>query len=290
MKPRRKKEKPTATEVASGTAECENKDHEDASSSSRHEKAGREAASMAKTARRPGKAGGSVPPEDSGLGGPIHGVRERTGEYGPPEDSSERAEDEAGQLGSTRYFETSEGSLSYSQVSERLAVALTVILKRIVETPSGSFQITPDWLCSQHRGLAGELFPDWAGRYRDREVQVGEHTPPPFYEVPMLVRLFCDDLTERLRHLDLGTLGGIADLLAWADWRFQWIHPFRDFNGRIGRVLLVALIHQMGLPAMDTVQTEPHARRQYLQALQAADNGDLGPLTDLWARRIAGAL
>jgi Fic family protein len=106
----------------------------------------------------------------------------------------------------------------------------------------------------------------------------------------MLVRLFCDDFTERLRHSDWGTLGAIADLLAWADWRFQWIHPFRDFNGRIGRVLLVALIHLMGLPPVDTVRTEPGPRRRYLDALHAADNGDLEPLTDLWARRIAEAI
>jgi Fic family protein len=171
-----------------------------------------------------------------------------------------------------------------------LAVALTGILKRIIETPPESLLITPEWLCSQHRDLAAGLFPQWAGRYRDREVQIGGHTPPPLYEVPVLVRLFCDDLAERLRHLGAGTLGGIADLLAWADWRFQWIHPFRDFNGRIGRVLLVALIHRTGLPPMDTVQTEPNARRQYLHALQAADNGDLGPLTDIWACRIAEML
>ena len=78
------------TAVASKTAECENTNYEDASSSSRHEKAGRQAASVTKTERRSGKAGGPVPAEDSGLGGPAHGVRERTGEYGPPEDPSEK--------------------------------------------------------------------------------------------------------------------------------------------------------------------------------------------------------
>jgi len=106
----------------------------------------------------------------------------------------------------------------------------------------------------------------------------------------VLVRLFCDDLAERLRHLGAGTLGGIADLLAWADWRFQWIHPFMDFNWRIGRILLVALIHRIGLPPLDTVQPAPDARRQYLHALQAADDGNLGPLKDIWTHRIAETL
>jgi hypothetical protein len=156
--------------------------------------------------------------------------------YGPPEDSPEKSEDDSAQLGSTRFFDTAEGRKSYTEVAERLAVSLAGILQRIVESTSESLAITPEWLCHQHRVLAGDLFPDWA------------------------------------------------------DWRFQWIHPFRDFNGRIGRVLLVALIHRMGLPPMDTIQTESDTRHQYLEALRAADNGNLQPLTILWMQRIAEAL
>jgi hypothetical protein len=51
------------------------------------------------------------------------------------------------------------------------------------------------------------------------------------------MRQFCDDLAERLKHVGR-SVEALAPLLAWVDWRFQWIHPFRDFNGRIGRVLL----------------------------------------------------
>jgi Fic family protein len=173
-----------------------------------------------------------------------------------------------------------------------LAVALVGILDEIVQTPPERTTITPEWLCLRHQKLTGDLFPNWAGRYRDLNIQVGTHTPPPFYEVPMLVRLFCDDLAERLRRVSLEDTGllSVAELLAWADWRFQWIHPFRDFNGRIGRVLLVALLHRTGLPPMDTAPTEPNTRRQYLSALRAADQGDLGPLTDLWIHRIAETL
>ena len=106
------------------------------------------------------------------------------------------------------------------------------------------------------------------------------------------MRLFCDDLAERLRHVRSGAsdLRVIAELLAVADGRFQSIHPFRDFNGRVGRVLLVALLHVFGLPPVEIVPAGPEFRQAYLEALNAADQGEYGLLTEMWLRRLAEAL
>ena len=150
--------------------------------------------------------------------------------------------------------------------------------------------ITPDWLCERHRDLAGDLFPDWAGRFRTTDVKVGTLEPPPFYQVPMLVRSFCDDLAERLRHLPEDDLTRTAALLAWVDWRFQWIHPFKDFNGRIGRMALAALLYKLALPPVETAPTDPDGRRAYLEGLRAADAGDLLPLQHQWIARLAAAI
>ncbi len=106
------------------------------------------------------------------------------------------------------------------------------------------------------------------------------------------MRLFCDDLTERLRHLSPGESDAeaLADFLAWVDWRFQWIHPFRDFNGRIGRVLLAALLYKLALPHVVTAPLAEDTRHVYLEALRTADAGDLGPLTQVWISRLSEEL
>jgi Fic family protein len=119
---------------------------------------------------------------------------------------------------------------------------------------------------------------------------VGTLEPPPYYQVPMLVRSFCDDLAERLRHLPEDDLTHIASLLAWVDWRFQWIHPFKDFNGRIGRLTLAALLYKLALPPVETAPTDPDGRRAYLDALRAGDAGDLLPLQQQWIARLAAAI
>jgi len=133
------------------------------------------------------------------------------------------------------------------------------------------------------RRIAGELFPDWAGRWRSSEVHVGTHLPPMPHDVPVHARNFCLDLEERLRHL--GDARSLAELMAWVDWRFQWIHPFKDFNGRVGRILLVALAYKLGLPPIDPAAQEVQ-RNRYFAALRAADAGDLAPLKNLWLDRL----
>ena len=279
-----------AASVASSSKVQENDGHEAETETADRPGAGRGAsATVAGAAQYTGEGGGSPPESPAGAGEPVHGVREPAGQYGAPQDSDGDSESQS-ELGSTREFETAEGRLSYSELSERLAVPLVALYDEILQTKPEQILINAEWLCLRHKRLAGHVFPDWAGRFRDVNVQIGAHTPPPFYEVPIHTRQFCDDLAERLRHEPGVTIGGCAALLAWADWRFQWIHPFKDFNGRIGRVLLAALFYKLALPHVETASSDPQARSQYLEALRAADTQDLDQLEALWLRRLEGAL
>ncbi len=229
------------------------------------------------------EGGGCASESVAGTGEPVHGVREPTGQYRSPQDPDGEGQSE---LGSTREFETAEGRLSYQELSERLAVLLVAIYDEILQESPKQIVINSEWFRLRHKCLAAHLFPDWAGRFRDVNVQIGLHIPPSYYEVPIHMRQFCDDLNARLLHLNQESVANCAELLAWADWRFQWIHPFKDFNGRIGRVLLAALLYKLGLPHVVTAPTE-HNRRDYLDALQSADEGEVGPLTKMWMRRLA---
>ena len=279
-----------AASVASSSKVKENNGHESETESAKHPSSGRRAAAtVAQPAQYPGEGGSGAPEGPAGAGEPIHGVREPAGQYGSPQDPDGDAEDQS-ELGSTREFETAEGRLSYQELSERLAVPLVAIYDEILQESVKQLVINSEWLCLRHKRLASHLFPDWAGRFRDVNVQVGSHTPPPYYEVPIHMRQFCDDLSARLLHLNQESVANCAELLAWVDWRFQWIHPFKDFNGRIGRVFLAALLYKLGLPHVETAPPDREARTQYLDALRAADNGDLGPLAELWVGRLIDEL
>jgi fido (protein-threonine AMPylation protein) len=275
-----------AASVASSSKVKENDSHESEIESADRSGASRGAsATVAQPAQYPGEGGGGAQESPAGAGEPVHGVREPAGQYGSPQNPDDSAEGKS-ELGSTREFETAEGRLSYTELSERLAVPLVAIYDDVLQAKPDQIVIDSEWLCQRHKRLAGHLFPDWAGRFRDVNVQVGGHIPPPYYEVPIHMRQFCDDLAERLQHDPRISVRSAAEFLAWADWRFQWIHPFKDFNGRIGRVLLAALLYKLALPHVEMAPADHQSRRLYLNALQAADMQNLEPLKDLWLSRL----
>ncbi|EKD79686.1 MAG: hypothetical protein ACD_41C00001G0001 [uncultured bacterium] len=70
-------------------------------------------------------------------------------------------------------------------------------------------------------------------------------------------------------------------MLAWAHHRFLWIHPFQDYNGRIGRLLINIILLDLALPAIELKVETTTNRKRYIKALQAADQGDLKLLEKL---------
>ncbi len=231
---------------------------------------------MANRPFRRRKPAGSVSPAGAEIHPEFDGAGKRTGQSG----ATGEATQSTSPLNATRELATSAGSLAYSEVAERLAVNIANCLDALLENLPEDVRITPESICGIHRRIAGELFPEWAGRFRSTDVQVGTHLPPLGHDVAVHVKNFCLDLEERLRHLHGAE--SIAALMAWADWRFQWIHPFKDFNGRTGRILLVALAYKLALPPIDPAATDESGKLAYFGALRSADSGDLNPLTDLW--------
>ena len=67
---------------------------------------------------------------------------------------------------------------------------------------------------------------------------------------------------------------------AWLHHRFVQIHPFQDGNGRVARALTGAVFLKAGYLVL-VIRDEEH-RERYLDALAAADRGDLKPLVDLF--------
>jgi Fic family protein len=80
-------------------------------------------------------------------------------------------------------------------------------------------------------------------------------------------------------HLEAGVPSEVQ--AAWLHHRFTQIHPFQDGNGRVARAIASLVLVKDGLfPLVVTRDDKTH----YLDALEAADNGNLVPLVTLIAK------
>lgn len=181
--------------------------------------------------------------------------------------------------GETSYHDTAFGILPRSKLIplevEGIARAWDALLR---ERAHRTILITTAAIRRWHRVGFGWIFPDVGGHFRTVDVAVSRHEPPRYFRVPEHMRNFCDDLAERLRHLppvdDPALLNALIALLAWAHHRFLWIHPFRDYNGRIGRLLMNAILLNLDLPPIELSVTSRTNRTRYIRALQRADDGN----------------
>jgi hypothetical protein len=107
---------------------------------------------------------------------------------------------------STRTVETTRGLLTYAQLAPHLAERVLVAEERIASGDFADTALDGDFLRNLHGLIADDLMPEWAGRWRSVAVQVGAHEPPAPHDVPVLIRLYVDDLAARLVHLDESTL------------------------------------------------------------------------------------
>jgi len=89
-----------------------------------------------------------------------------------------------------------------------------------------------------------------AGKYRAVDVRVGNYICPPNTEVPTLMRRFFVWFRESEKNLHPFELAVLTHL------KFVRIHPFRDGNGRMARLLMNLVLLKMGYPLLNIFNDE----------------------------------
>lgn len=185
----------------------------------------------------------------------------------------------------TRFVESSRGILTYTQLAPHLAERVLVCEEAIVAGAFEEWRLDERLLLELHLRICGDLVPDWSGRWRTVDVQVGNLRPPAYHRVPGLLKDYIDDLAARWETL-VPVAGPLAlETLAFAEGRLLTIHPFFDFNGRVTRLWLREILRRVRLPQVSLTVEGDASRSGYFRALEAADGCDWRLLGALWANR-----
>ena len=133
----------------------------------------------------------------------------------------------------------------------------------------------PDELLWVENPDTGERIQVIPGKFRDGDVQVGQHIPPPADVLEKFMGRFEDAYAPE----KLSKLCRVIAVPA-AHHRLLWIHPFYDGNGRVARMHSHAYLKEIGIGSSLWSVSRGLARRvdDYKRLLMAADNPRQGDL------------
>ena len=135
-------------------------------------------------------------------------------------------------------------------------------------------QLTANDLCDWHQRWLGNIY-QWAGNYRTVTMSKDGF---PFAAVPQLHNLMNDYERKYLKkYLPSNELSRdeLEQAMAICHVEFIIIHPFREGNGRLGRLLTTVMSLQAGMPALDF---EVLDKDRYIAAIHAGLDCNYEPM------------
>lgn len=137
--------------------------------------------------------------------------------------------------------------------------------------------LKPVWEVAPHPDATPREAP---GSFREHDIKPfpGGMAPPPWTEVPVLMRQWVDDACGLVE-----AAAPLPEVLASLHNRFEQIHPFLAGNGRAGRLLLNLILVRLGYAPAIVYKRD---REKYLTAMRRADQGEPGALAELIVRSV----
>lgn len=128
-----------------------------------------------------------------------------------------------------------------------------------------------------HRRVLGFCDPIESGKFRQHQVFVGNFVPPPPNQVENLMHEFIDWINSDLLLNEAHPI----QIAALAHYKFVYIHPFYDGNGRTARILMNLILMKSGYPP---IIIKKENRLKYYEYLEMANQGDVKPFIRFIAR------
>jgi cell filamentation protein len=150
------------------------------------------------------------------------------------------------------------------------AQALALVQEAYYARLTAKTRFTAVLVCQMHRDWLNGVY-EWAGEYRQVELEKGGFRWPPAERVAENMRDFERGILRRLTPCKPAPLDTVAQSIAVVHAELLLIHPFRDGNGRVARWLADIMAAQAGYPAPAygfSGRGSKKRRAEYLLAVQ----------------------
>lgn len=140
-------------------------------------------------------------------------------------------------------------------------------------------QVSAKLLRRWHRMWLGALY-EWAGQIRTVHMSKDGFRFASVHLVPGLMAQYEQHYLSQYAQLPTYTSEQVIEFLAQSHVELILIHPFREGNGRLARLLLDVMATQAGFTPLDYSLWDQH-KGYYVGAIHAGVMGDYGPMQRL---------
>lgn len=171
------------------------------------------------------------------------------------------------------------GLTSLADINDAETELLQALYLHVFDTASFPEMVDSQVLCEWHRIWLGNLYP-WAGELRTVNMSKGEFH---FAAASLLSGLMHSLEQKYLLYFEqLPSMSDqeIVHFFAESHVEFILIHPFREGNGRLSRLLLDVMAVKAGFEPLDYTLWDQH-KDFYIKAIQAGVSGEYQHMTRL---------
>ena len=131
-------------------------------------------------------------------------------------------------------------------------------------------------ICYMHKLWLGPIYA-WAGRYRQVKLsKTGFLFANPEF-IPQLMDEFEKNILAKYTPCIFRARKKIAEAISIVHVELLLIHPFREGNGRLARLLAILMALQAGLPLLDFTDIEGKKKDEYFSAVRAGLDNIINP-------------
>lgn len=174
------------------------------------------------------------------------------------------------------------GIISPEEIDDAEAFALKDATDKLIRNLSADHRFTADDICTFHKLWLGGIYA-WAGKYRQVNVSKGNFPFAAALHISSLMAQFERDVLSRNTPCNFKDRSEIIKAIAETHIELVLIHPFREGNGRVARILSTLMALQAGLPLLDFALIANERKNEYFAAIQAGMDNNYEPMKKLFS-------
>jgi cell filamentation protein len=157
------------------------------------------------------------------------------------------------------------------------ASAQLPIMEKLSSVYNKDYVFTASDICGIHEIWLNRIY-EWAGQYRSVNLSKDDFPFATANQIPRLMNEFERGVLKKYTPCRFPAIEDVVRAIAVVHTELVLIHPFREGNGRVARILSALMALQAGLPSLNFGGIKGKEREKYFAAVRAGMDKNYKPM------------